>query len=369
MVTPYFYPHVGGLEKYVLNLSKTLIKHKHEVIVISSLEGSQKRIENIDGIKVYRLGYDYPIKNVAYLNVHNFTKYKNILNSCDIINVHGHLFQTTTMTILMKMLGMIKKPVVITLHGSFVPYKKFILNLLEKTLGSTIGKFNLSNADKIIAISKSVRKNVCKDDPKSIVIYDGINLKEFEGQNKKLNLRKEYKIPKDKKIILFIGRFYWHKGISLATEAMKEIQKTIKCVFVAVGDGPLRKSTEKYCRENGIENIFTGFRNDIYNIMKSSDILLFPSLSEGFGIALLEAMASSLPIVATNVGSIPEIIKDNYNGILVPVNSKRIADAAVKILENENLRKRFEKNGRNYVKKYDWNIVAEKIERLFRSMI
>jgi glycosyltransferase involved in cell wall biosynthesis len=151
---------------------------------------------------------------------------------------------------------------------------------------------------------------------------------------------------------------------------MKEIQKSFNCIFIAVGNGPIRKYAENYCKKNGINAIFTGFRKDIYNIMKSSDVLVFPSLSEGFGIGLLEAMASDLPIVATNVGSIPEIIKDKYNGVLVPVkNSKAISDSVVRILNNRKFRDRIVKNGRKVVKKYDWNIIAKKIEALFKSMI
>jgi len=366
MVTPYFYPHVGGLENYLYNLTQALAKMGHEVIIITSMEGSNKRTEDINGVKVYRLSYKYPIKNVAYLVVKGFTKYRNILNGCDVINVHGHMFYTTVMTVLMRKLRLVKKPVVITIHGSSVPYQKRILNFLEKSLDMTIGRFSISNADKIIAISKSVRQNVCRDNTKTVIVPDGINLKEFAKGD--VNFRKEYGIPQGKKIVLFIGRFYWHKGITYAAEAMKRVQETEDCVFVAVGDGPLRKSTEKYCRDNGVNAIFTGFRHDIHNIMKSSDVFVFPSLSEGFGIALLEAMASDLPIVATRVGSIPELIRDGYNGYLVPVNSERIADAVVKMLRSKDVMSRLAKNGRSVVKKYDWDVVAKQIEKVFSSL-
>jgi glycosyltransferase involved in cell wall biosynthesis len=210
MVTHSFYPELGGLESYLLNLSRTLVKLGHEVVVVTTLKGSKNKIENIDGIKIYRTEYAYPVKSVAYIVAHNFTKYRGILNDCDVIDVHGHLFHTTIVTMLMKSLGLIKRPVVLTIHGSFVSYQNKILNFIEKLFEVTFGNFNMMNADKIIAVSKYVRKKVCKDSQKSVVIGDGINLKEFRSQ--KVNFRKEYKIPKNKKIILFIGRFYWHKG-------------------------------------------------------------------------------------------------------------------------------------------------------------
>jgi len=120
--------------------------------------------------------------------------------------------------------------------------------------------------------------------------------------------------------------------------------------------GPLEKELKKLCEELKINDSveFLGIRRDIDQLMKSSKLFVLPSCWEGFGIVLIEAMKNRLPIVATNIGGIPEIITDGNEGILIPkANSVILAESINKVLEDEKLRSKLIQNAyRKVQKKY-----------------
>jgi glycosyltransferase involved in cell wall biosynthesis len=103
--------------------------------------------------------------------------------------------------------------------------------------------------------------------------------------------------------------------------------------------------------------------------MAASDVFALPSLSEGFPIVSLEAMASGLPIVATKVGGLPEIVEDGQNGFLVePRNPGQIAERALLLLNNDKLRQRISGNNKEKVKEFSWENVVSRLEGLYRSL-
>jgi glycosyltransferase involved in cell wall biosynthesis len=109
---------------------------------------------------------------------------------------------------------------------------------------------------------------------------------------------------------------------------------------------------------------------DVPQYLVASDVFVLPSLYEGFGIVILEAMAAGLPVITTNVGGPPDIIKDGVNGYLVEVkNSEQIADRVIRILNDNGLKEKMSENNRMEVKKYSWESVTMQLESLFRSII
>jgi len=146
-----------------------------------------------------------------------------------------------------------------------------------------------------------------------------------------------------------------------------------KCKLMIVGRGELEKQLKDLSRKLGVENkvIFTGFRKDIPQIMSCIDIFAFPSLCEGFGLVLLEAMAAKKPIVATNVSAIPEIVSDGKTGILVPPsNAEALADGILRLIKQRNLAKTMAEAGRERLEVYfGIEKMVKKIERIYDGLI
>jgi len=162
------------------------------------------------------------------------------------------------------------------------------------------------------------------------------------------------------------------KGIEYLLEAMKTvIGERRKTGLLMVGKGALRKDIEKRARRLGIsDNVrFTGFvpEKELPYVFSSADLMVLPSISEPFGIALIEAMAAGLPVIGSRVGGIPEIIDEGVNGFIVPPkNPDRLASAILRLISDDKLRKSMGIRGRELaVKKFDWDIIAEKTERFY----
>lgn len=229
-------------------------------------------------------------------------------------------------------------------------------------------------ADKIVANSEATKSTMLKSAPwlkpeRIKVIYNGVNPSVYNGENT-IDLRNEFGLTKDDFVIGFVGRLSVQKGVQYALEAFKSVYKKHPNVRLLIcGDGELRTDVEKFISENKLESKIhlAGFRNDIPNIMKTIDVLLTPSLWEGFGIVLIEAMASGKPCVATNTSSIPEIVEDGVSGFLVPSkDSQSIAEALIKMISDPQLVRQMGQAGIEIVnKKFTIDKMIEEYKKLF----
>lgn len=143
--------------------------------------------------------------------------------------------------------------------------------------------------------------------------------------------------------------------------------------LMLVGDGPLRGALEKQAQELGIADItwFAGDRNDVPNMMQCMDVFVLPSLAEGISNTLLEAMASSLPIVATRVGGTPEIINEHEQGLLVAAAEPHaLAEALREVLQDQTLRQRLGSSGRRKVEQhFTWEATVSGYAELYRGLL
>lgn len=203
---------------------------------------------------------------------------------------------------------------------------------------------------------------------------NGIDLERFKDLSKE-NIRKRLKIEEDEKIIIFVGTLRPVKGIKYLIKAMKIIrQKNEDARLMLIGDGEERAYLENLVKELNLKN-YVKFIEKVKNenvpeYMVTSDVFVLPSLSESFGIVNLEAMASGLPIVTTKVGGLPEVVKDGETGFLVePKNPEQIAEKALLILEDDELRKRISRNNKEEVRKYSWESVVERLEEIYQSYL
>ncbi len=213
-------------------------------------------------------------------------------------------------------------------------------------------------ADHIIAQTKYQRMELQKYTNKPVeIIPNGVDTDRFgvlsqEAARKRLNL-----LPKGK-IIIAVGRCRHEKNLHIFIEAAKMDNKN---TYILAGDGPELPKLRK--QANG-RVIFCGHVNntDISTYLSAADILVSTSLSEGFPVSILEAMASGLPIVATKVCGIPEIVNDWVNGILTTPNDAMSVYKAVElVLDNEQLAERMVENNKRKAGQYTWKNVVEKL--------
>lgn len=170
-------------------------------------------------------------------------------------------------------------------------------------------------------------------------IYNGINIKYYERAiTSNLKKRDEFGLGKDDFVCATVGRFVPVKG---HTYLIKAIQKVVKVIpeakFLFVGDGELKSKLSEEIKSYDLQrNIFLlGARSDIATILSCINVFLLPSLNEGFGMVLIEAMAARKPVIATNVGGVPEVIINGTTGILVPPEDpEAFSSAIIKLYNN-----------------------------------
>lgn len=206
-------------------------------------------------------------------------------------------------------------------------------------------------ADRIIAVSNAVRDTLINTehiDPNKIVrVYNGIDLESI-GKVKKDNFfcNKHIRLG-------CIGTLHPCKGHKFLLEAVAQLRDEFKNIeLIIVGDGILRNYLERICAQLGIGDIvsFLGFQSNVFDSLGNMDIVIQPSVKEGFGITLLEAMAMERPVVASSVDGIPEIVVNNETGILVPPqDSDAIAKAIRYLIKNPNIAVAMGKRGRKRV--------------------
>ncbi len=189
--------------------------------------------------------------------------------------------------------------------------------------------------DRIIAVSEAVKASVVRYDrisPKKIeVIYNGIDLSQGDLLPDRQALRSRLGITPEEMVIGVVARLEEQKGHRVLLEAlslMPELPASLKIVII--GDGKLRSQLEQDTLKRGLSSqvIFWGTRKPIFPILKALDFFLLPSLWEGFSLAILEAMAMGLPVIATKVGGAEEVITSGRHGLLIPPgDAPRLAEA------------------------------------------
>lgn len=338
IVTHTFLPHVGGIEKVVNEQSKRLRTKNFSPMIVTNRIGTPKSY-SVDGVPVecyeslntgFRLGIPYSIPTVP-----SFPVFNKAVKASKIVHAHGHPYLTSlTAGKLAKLCG---KPFVLTQHNTFIDYNN-IFDRVELVNDLTVGKQNLEAADKIIAISNATKEYVLRlgAKPKKVkVIYNGVDLARFKPiAGKRQEMRKKLGIAQDALVVLTVRRLVYKNGIDTLIEtANLAVKKNPRIVFVVVGKGPDMESVKLQVAQLGIEANFklAGFVSDqdlpsYYNL---ADLFVLPSKSgEGLPLVALEAMASGLPVIATDVGGIREILLNDY-GKLVPANKPELLAEAV----------------------------------------
>lgn len=267
-------------------------------------------------------------------------------------------------------------PVVVhTVHGFAFhecekPPRRFLFILLER--------FAAGFADAMIAVSTPLKNwglsiGVGREGQYE-VIPDGIEFDKFKAGIDPGKIKKELSIPNGDLVVGVVAKLWEGKGHAVLLEAAVEIARRVPNVrFLLVGDGYLRDSLERMVLNKGLKDyiIFTGFRNDIPEITSVFDVSVLASSFEGLGRVLLEAMALGKPVVGTNIGGIPEAIRDGVNGLLVPAgDAKALSEAIISLLSDGDMRRRMGDAGRKIAQeRFSSEKMVSDIEVLYRRLL
>ena len=176
----------------------------------------------------------------------------------------------------------------------------------------------------------------------------------------------------EERIVTHISNFRKVKRIPDVIKIFYKIQQTIPAKLMMVGDGPEKVKAEQLCEELGISDkvIFFGNSNEIDSILSYSDLFLLPSETESFGLAALEAMAWSVPVISSNSGGLPEVNFEGISGYLSDVgNVDEMAENAIKILNNNEVLNSFKENALSVAKQFDIKNILPLYESIYQKAL
>lgn len=356
--------YLGGTEKVIRELSSELIK-KHDVTILQTTLYESSRKESIQKkgrLKIITCKNDYFAGGLGYSK-----KFKAILRKIwmnyDVVHVHG--YGRFTSDFALKFLKN-KKPVVFTAHGFFHSKKNsFIKKVHLKTSGKLIKNSAICTALTGIEKEKYLGLGVKKEKIK--IIPNGIDLEEFSVKQDN-NFKKKY--SNGKKILLYVGRISESKGLQYVLKALKNIDAK----FLIVGrDAGYKKTIEKIISENRlnskVEIIGDADNKSIPKFYSIADIFVLFSEWEGFGISVLEAMASGKPVIVSDRGALPIIVKNNQEGFVVPFKNVKLLRVKIKeLLNNSSLSKKMGIQGLKKSKNYIWKKIVKKYEEAYEQI-
>ncbi len=369
-VSPYFYPYIGGQERYVRNLGRALVDRGHTVEILTSNFPKSEKCETIEGMQVKRFNFlCNPLNNPL-----SPTLLFHLIRRCrdfDIIHCHNEHAIVSQYCALAR--SYLKFPLIVSCHGQ-LRFDNAAKNLIESAYSSTLGLRLLRKADKIITMSDSDREYVHSlgtPIEKIRLIPNGVDLARYNFQKK--NPRKRA-LFEGNRIVLFVGPLLRRKGPHVLVEAIPLIiEEHPDVVFVFVGEGDYKEEVKKLSRKLHVTNYtyFTGKipEDQLHYLYHRSHIFVLPSFSEGLPYTILDALAFSKPIVSTLIPG----IMDHLNGstlLVPPGESKALACAVIRILSDEKLARELGTRGRHLIEtRFSWDVIIEKVLDVYHEVL
>ena len=359
----------GGVEARAYNVAKRL-SEKHKVNIITSWQKGLKRKENFGKLTVYRVGPNHSYShNAGYVSRIRFAKaaikFGSGLKDIDIVEGHNYTTYFPAWGIAKKL----KKKCIITYHETWVG--KWLKNngILTGIPYEIFERFLLKlKYDKIISVSNFTKKGLIKRGIKKenvFVVPNGVDLDFF----KRIKVKK-YTNP----TVCVINRLTKNKKVDDVINALSILKKDFPNVKLKIiGKGPEMKNLRKLSKKLGLEkNIdFLGFvkkNEDVVKTLKSSDVFCSASIVEGFGMVVVEAMASNVPYVCSDIEPFKEVTENGKGGLIFKKEDyKDLAEKIKTLLKNKKLYDKKVKEEKEFVKKYDWNNIVKKIEKIYNS--
>lgn len=364
------HPTYGGSGVMATELGNFLAKKGHVIHVIS--HSMPVRLNPFHGninfhevyIDPYPLFHHQPYEVALASAIVETVKREKL----DVLHVHyaiPHAYAAYMATQILKDQS-IMIPFITTLHGTDI-------TLVGKNPAyKPAVSFSINHSSYVTAVSESLKKDTEElfDLKNSIeVIPNFVNLKGYDREPKD---KRQYFANDNETIFCHVSNFRPVKRVLDVIKVFKKVQDQRNSVLIMVGDGPDRNIAEKLSRDLGIWDkvIFRGKTYDVQSMLGISDIFLLPSSTESFGLSALEAMASHVPVIASNVGGLSEVVDHNKNGFLENIGDvESMAEDALSLIDNKEKMINFSNSAREKAESFSMNEISQRYLELYQKLI
>lgn len=364
------YPTFGGSGIVATELAMALASGGDEVHVISYALPSRLSFINANlfyhevVVPHYPL-FEYPPYSLALATqIVEVARHQRL----DLIHVHYAVPNAVSAVLAREMLSPQPLKVVTTLHGTDITLVGNDPNYLETT------RFGIVRSDRVTAVSAALREATQKQLGIAThieVVPNFIDPERYELAKSQNGARRWR--SGDEKLLVHISNFRPVKRVLDVVDVFQRVHGELPSRLLLVGDGPERPRVEQHCRDLGIcgDITFIGNLPLVEEVLVGADLFLLPSETESFGLAALEALSCEVPVVATAVGGLPEVVVHGENGFLLPVGDvEGMAEAGLELLQNDEMRSRFGRAGRlRAVQQFDQKTIVEKYRRVYRGAL
>lgn len=336
---------VGGAEALTVPFARRLDRRRFELIVcaLSTIAGNpvEQRLRD-EGVSVVNLGAR------SLRDAGAFRRLESLVRTERIDLVHAHLTYSAIWSALLS--RRTRVPSVVSLHVAPAASRAVQTTWRQRVLTTVrdrLMRFVISRwSSRVIMVSDALREVYLAGGGMRRstirVVRNGIELERFQRDpaETRLRLMREFDVPPDVPIVVTVSVLREGKGIEVLLDAARHVPGAC---FLIAGDGPKAEEWRQLARRNGVEPRirWAGYRVDVDALLAGCDLFAHPTLSDAFPTVLLEAMAAGLPVVASNVGGVPEIVEPEVTGLLVPPGDPmQLAGAIADLLSNrERVRK------------------------------
>ena len=379
VVTPYFYPHMGGVQKYVYEISTRLQRvFGYDLTIVSSnwhKEENTAKTEQIGGLEVIRLPYQFKVSSTP-VSLAWERALRALIRSERPDVVNGHMPVPFIADAAARAAAGMQVPYVLTYHNDLTGHD-LPTRIIGQCYYPLLGSRTLRLSDTVIATSDYYARqssHLREHLPKLRYAAPGVDLERFPGDRSDF-LRRKYLLG-DEKILLYVGHLdkeSQHKGVQYLIRAMRAVRESLDAKLIVAGRGNYIDHYRRLAASEGVlsDVIFAGFipEDEVPLYFNSADLLVLPSCdrAEGFGMVLIEAQACGTPVIGTDVGGIPFAVEDGVTGLIVPPGDvPGLAGAIVRVLGDPDLYRLMAQNGSRRVRDlFTWEKSARVYDRVF----